>query len=298
MMTTVLLYGDLRQQFGKRWLLDVANPAEAIRALCSQARGFRKYLIDNSQPGYHVLVDDHAIDSPEHLAIGGARTIKIIPAVQGGKNAIWTIIIGIALVAFSYGLGGVFAPGSLGAMAVSAVGSIGVSLILGGVAQLLFAPPKQANIADDSGTPNYAFTGPVNTSAQGHPVPICYGRLRVGSAVISASFHTSAYADGSGGDQLAITMLNPTTWTSGTIALTASGGTAPYTWAIKDNPGSVFTVAGSTLTVTGSPVGSYQPTLRCTDSTGEFIEEAIEILCGGAGSDVRSQGLNPRMGGK
>ena len=42
-------------------------------------------------------------------------------------------------------------------------------------------------------TPSYLFNGAVNTTAQGHPVPIGYGRLIVGSAVISASIVTTEY---------------------------------------------------------------------------------------------------------
>jgi len=33
---------------------------------------------------------------------------------------------------------------------------------------------------------SYVFNGAVNTTAQGHPVPVGYGRMIVGSAVISA----------------------------------------------------------------------------------------------------------------
>ena len=34
------------------------------------------------------------------------------------------------------------------------------------------------------------FNGSVNTVGQGHPVPVGYGRLRVGSCVISAGIDT------------------------------------------------------------------------------------------------------------
>jgi hypothetical protein len=34
--------------------------------------------------------------------------------------------------------------------------------------------------------PSYAFNGPLNTQAQGNPVPVLYGELIVGSAVLSA----------------------------------------------------------------------------------------------------------------
>ncbi|HCW20974.1 MAG TPA: phage tail protein, partial [Achromobacter sp.] len=36
---------------------------------------------------------------------------------------------------------------------------------------------------------SYNFNGPVNTSAQGIPVPVLYGRMIVGSAVISAGIY-------------------------------------------------------------------------------------------------------------
>ena len=42
--------------------------------------------------------------------------------------------------------------------------------------------------------PSYAFDGPVNTAAQGNPVPVCYGRLIVGSQVVSAGMMAEEYA--------------------------------------------------------------------------------------------------------
>jgi predicted phage tail protein len=36
-------------------------------------------------------------------------------------------------------------------------------------------------------TASYLFNGPVNTTEQGNPVPVLYGRLIVGSQVVSAS---------------------------------------------------------------------------------------------------------------
>lgn len=45
-----------------------------------------------------------------------------------------------------------------------------------------------------SNQPSYVFNGAVNTESQGHPVPLCYGRMRVGSAVISAGIEADDYA--------------------------------------------------------------------------------------------------------
>lgn len=43
---------------------------------------------------------------------------------------------------------------------------------------------------DPDNKPSYAFGGPVNTTAQGNPVPIGYGQREIGGAVISAGIYT------------------------------------------------------------------------------------------------------------
>jgi predicted phage tail protein len=54
------------------------------------------------------------------------------------------------------------------------------------VSSLLFAPNKPNVQERPENTPNTYFNGPVNTIMQGHPVPIGYGTLMIGSGVISA----------------------------------------------------------------------------------------------------------------
>jgi predicted phage tail protein len=62
---------------------------------------------------------------------------------------------------------------------------LGASMALGGVIQML--SPQTSGLAGttDNGT-SYYFNGPVNSAAQGEPVPLVYGRMRVGSKVISS----------------------------------------------------------------------------------------------------------------
>ena len=70
--------------------------------------------------------------------------------------------------------------------------TIGASMILGGVIELL-SPVAKTNSGDgESATnkPSYNFNGAINTQAQGHPVPLAYGRVMCGSAVISAGMVT------------------------------------------------------------------------------------------------------------
>ena len=63
-------------------------------------------------------------------------------------------------------------------------------MTLGGVVQLL--TPQQRALSVKDGPNNgasYNFNGPINTTAQGNPVPVLYGELIVGSATISAGIY-------------------------------------------------------------------------------------------------------------
>ena len=80
-----------------------------------------------------------------------------------------------------------FIPG-VGALAVTLLFSVGASLVLGGVAQLLTPVPSMsaAETSDNDPRKNYSFSGIQNVSRQGVPVNIIYGEVIVGSAVIAA----------------------------------------------------------------------------------------------------------------
>lgn len=64
---------------------------------------------------------------------------------------------------------------------------IGAAMALGGVVQML--SPQPSGLASKQSADNrasYAFGGVTNTAAQGYPVPLLYGRRRIGGAIISA----------------------------------------------------------------------------------------------------------------
>ena len=63
--------------------------------------------------------------------------------------------------------------------------SIGISLTLYGVADML-SPVPPGPPGDPENLESTGFSGIVNTAKIGTPVPIAYGRLFVGSSVISS----------------------------------------------------------------------------------------------------------------
>ncbi len=63
-------------------------------------------------------------------------------------------------------------------------------MMLGGIVQML--SPQPAGLASKQDAENrasYAFGGVTNTTAQGNPVPLLYGRRRIGGAIISAGIY-------------------------------------------------------------------------------------------------------------
>lgn len=192
-MKTIRLYGDLGEQFGRVWRLDVKSPAEAIRALCSQLPGFRNYLQKHSAPGYRVLADSKARDAKTITLPAGADTIRIVPVVCGAGKGLGQIFLGAALIGLSF-----WSPlnvplvSGFSTSLSSIAFSVGSSLVLGGISQALTKTPSTSNASVEraENKPSYAFDGAVNTSAQGNPVPVCYGQLLVGSQVISAGLVT------------------------------------------------------------------------------------------------------------
>ena len=209
----VRLYGPLAKFVGQRkFLAEISSAGEAIRMLLANFPGLERHMADQH---YKVIVDNYEADLDE-IHYPASQTIKIVPVLGGAGGGTGKILAGIAIVAASIvfaptiggflGLGaGAVTSGAAGTMAVitSITGAIGVSLILGGVAQLLSPTPQLGQIGPANtslgggrtttteGTEmdpqeSYSFSGIQNTSRQGTPVPVVYGETIVGSVVISA----------------------------------------------------------------------------------------------------------------
>lgn len=186
-MLTVTLYGHLADRYGKTHHIDAKTPAEVIRAFCANFKDFKSQIIQDGQAFYKVLAGKENRSTSDKLHVGTSKQIKIVPII-GGKSGLGRIIVGAALIAAAVYYPPLAGTTLFGTTTLASVAtSIGFSLVLGGISSMLFAPSKSKinNGERPENLPSYAFAGAINTSGQGNPVPICYGRLRVGSQVIS-----------------------------------------------------------------------------------------------------------------
>ena len=210
-MKVVKVYGALRKKLGQcRFEFEVDTPAQAIKALCVNFPGLDKWLIDSEQTGmgFRVAVGKERI-TPEDASLAllpwSERDVfSIAPVLAGAGRGVGQIFAGIGLVALAILTAGAAAPVlgiagagggifgasfTLGIVAANAIAGIGVSLILGGVAQMLSPQPQISSLQrgkEASRLESFSFSGIVNTSKQGLPVPLVYGRAFVGSAVLSS----------------------------------------------------------------------------------------------------------------
>lgn len=186
-MKTIILLGELGKRYGRKHMLDVKSPAEAVRALCANFKDFAAFVSASADRnvGYRVLNKREEVGEDE-LHNPASQRITIAPVVAGAGGTVGKILLGAAMIAASFLVPGLAAVTLFGSTTLATVAfSVGVSLALGGIAQMLAPQPKFDGPQEEQ-QPSYVFNGAVNTTAQGQPVPVGYGRMIVGSAVISA----------------------------------------------------------------------------------------------------------------
>ncbi|MDP4572323.1 tail assembly protein [Pseudomonas sp. LPH60] len=180
-MQTVLLSGSLARLFGRRHRMITSGGWRDVMGYFKQFARFEKHMAESSRKGLRYAI----FNGKENIAEGdlekptGRNVIRIIPVITGSKRAgLLQTIVGVVLIAASYFTGGT----TLAA---------GVAMVAGGVIQMLSPQAKGLGTQDTpDNRPSYSFNGAVNTSVQGNPVPLLYGRMIVGSAVISAGIYS------------------------------------------------------------------------------------------------------------
>lgn len=190
-MVNVRFYGSLKQ-FGSDFRLDCKTPAEVIHALTSQIPKLRQFI---QQGLFTVRVgrdyfDNRYIEKGLSQKLKDDSTVHFIPTLKGSKRGgLFGVITGVALIAGALALGPL-GFSVIGANAAWIVGGLGASMLLGGVAQMLTKMPSMSTGRDAEKKQSTSFSNLSNMAAQGRPMPLAYGRIRVGSLIISQGVET------------------------------------------------------------------------------------------------------------
>ena len=190
MMAHIELLGPLGKTFGKTHHRLVRTKAEAVHALCKTINNFERFLNTSKLRGltYAIFVGKKNIGLDDLGYPITSEVIRIVPVVIGSKRAgALQTILGAALVVAGAVISYFF---PVAAPYGAVMMKVGAAMALGGVIQML--SPQTAGLASKQDADNqasYAFGGVTNTAAQGYPVPLLYGKRRIGGAIISAGIY-------------------------------------------------------------------------------------------------------------
>ena len=196
MMRKIKLYGELVKITGHKELEAAVNTtAQAVSFLINNFPELEGHMANKY---YQVLLGKENLNIEElHFPVGQSD-IKFVPVVSG-SGGIGKALFGGALIALSFGVGGIFTSAinfGAGGFAAAGLGAkaafgIGAGLVLSGVSDMLFPTHKMPEFSSEQDPRlSFAFSGTQQTSRAGTPVPLVYGEIFTGSVVISSSIDT------------------------------------------------------------------------------------------------------------
>jgi len=159
-MTTIRLHGILAQKYGEVFKMDISKPRDVIRAIDANRDGFRKAVMDLQKEGfsYEILVNKKRLNKESFLNSKKAQEIDLVPFIVGsGVELLVALVFSLTAAVIQFAL---MDPGTIDG---------GQSTVGGDNKSMMFSSSQ------------------INLTAQGSPLPIGYGRLKVGSSVIQAS---------------------------------------------------------------------------------------------------------------
>lgn len=196
-IVNVHLHGCLGEQVGESWNLAVKSLSEAIRFIEMNGKKLYKTLYNFDKRGIHyeVIINGRKFKSDKELktlddvknselcmTYKDLETVDIVPVLEGADSDIFQTVLGAILIIVGIALSGT----GFGVVLIS----VGLTLLASGVIGLLTKPPKFDDFREieQGGRTSYLFAGPQNIVGEGGPVPVGYGRLIVGSQVVSAAY--------------------------------------------------------------------------------------------------------------
>ena len=188
MTRNIIFKGRMGELFGEVHRLNVKTLQEGLHAIDTMKGGLRKYLIDCTENGVLMTVQkgEDFIETYEELGMElGKEDIIITPVPAGkGKSGIGKIIAAIAFIALAIMFPNMALEIGKFTADISALFFMtGVQLALSGIIDLTMDDPDELNEEKSQ-----MFNGPINNTKSGVPVPLCYGEMEVGGAVVNFGF--------------------------------------------------------------------------------------------------------------
>jgi len=194
-LRTIQFHGPIVKYFGREFTYRALTLPKVIDAMKNLLPGFERYMLEAHKRGlaFSIFMGKRNVGQDELDLTKGTEDIHLLQVGIGSKRAgMFQLFFGAALIGAAmltgpaewsaFGASGTFG----GALAMA-----GASMVLGRVCQML--SPQIGGLRtrqDQYTTPSYVFGGPVNTTAQGHPVGVLYGTREISGAVISAGIYT------------------------------------------------------------------------------------------------------------
>lgn len=186
MIRTVVLHGYLRKRFGRQYKLDVDSPAEVVRALGVQVKGFLSAIRYGE---FRVLRGSYALGEAElGLPLADEREFHIVPVASGSKRGgLLKVILGVALIGIGFAVMGGAAAGSFAMSLGKTLLTFGAGMFFNGLGQMLSPTPEIDPSHEGAATrQSHVFGGTQNLTEEGNIVPVIYGVTWGGSVVTSA----------------------------------------------------------------------------------------------------------------
>lgn len=192
MLTKVILDGPMGKRFGREWNLAARSPQEALQLIDANEPGLLRWIRANVQKyaKYRVTITTaegkkvKLSDQDYGLERKAPAVIRFTPITAGASGGMKVAVAAVLLV-ISY----VFPP------TAPYLVPMAISLMIGGLVEMLSPRPKKPNSSPEDNAASYYFNGAVNTTQQGVPVPLVYGRCMVGSQAVSASITVDQLMD-------------------------------------------------------------------------------------------------------
>lgn len=181
-MITLHLQGQLATEYGESIRLEAKTPREAVLALSYQCPKYKEVLTANN---WHIFVGENNDISENELdlQLGKVTDVFLVPMIKGASGAFNFIAGALLFVA-----GFILSPTPFGVPLMAA----GVGMMIGGLIQMTTKVPGTDDMSRDSvdSKASFLFSGPTNTASQGVAIPRGYGRMMVGSVVVSVALYS------------------------------------------------------------------------------------------------------------